>query len=159
LIGHVPADYRSRRKEVLMKKTTYALLAVTAAALLATPAHARSRTDHRPASDYTPLDKFSRGLAGMTTGVLELPGNIAAENRESGAGSAATIGFAKGLGMIPVRELLGVFNFVTAPIPWPNGYAPIMEPEYPWRYFEGAPPARLSSYIRGETVGSTAGRR
>lgn len=143
-----------------MKKMTHALLALAILTLFATPAHARYRySDERPASDYTPLDKFTRGLAGMTTGVLELPGNIAAENRESGAGSAATLGFAKGLGMVPVRELLGVFNFVTAPIPWPNGYAPIIEPEYPWRYFEGAPPTRLSRSMRGEPVGSTAGRR
>ena len=144
-----------------MTRVTYGLCAaVSAVVLFVTPARAAHRySDERPASDYTPLDKLGRGLAGMTTGFLELPGNIAAENRESSAGSAATIGFAKGLGMIPVRELLGVFNFVTAPIPWPNGYAPIMEPEYPWRYFQGAPPARLSRAMRGEAVGSTAGRR
>ena len=87
---------------------------------------------------YTAMDKLGRGLAGMTTGFLELPGNIAAENRDHGAGAAATVGFAKGIGMIPVRELVGVYNFVTAPIPYPNGYRPILHPEYPWQYFEGS---------------------
>ena len=89
------------------------------------------------------MDKLGRGLAGMTTGFLELPGNIVAENRERGAAAAATIGFAKGLGMIPVRELVGVFDFVTAPFEVPDDYHPILHPEYPWEYFQGAPPASL----------------
>jgi len=93
---------------------------------------------HEDSSHYTAMDKLGRGLAGMTTGFLELPGNIVAENRDHGATSAATVGFAKGIGMIPVRELEGVFNFVTAPFPFPNNYGPIMHPEYPWGYFDGA---------------------
>ena len=98
--------------------------------------------------DYTAMDKLGRGLAGMTTGFLELPGNIAAENRDHGAGSAATIGFAKGLGMIPVRELVGVYNFVTAPFPFPNNYGPILQPEYPWGYFDGAHSASIDRRAR-----------
>src|SRR5438477_10203866 len=94
---------------------------------------------------YDPKDKLARGLAGMTTGFLELPGNIVAENREHGAAAAATLGFAKGLGMIPVRELVGVFDFVTAPIEVPSGYRPIIRPEYPWQYFDGA---RSASFDR-----------
>ena len=38
--------------------------------------------------------------------------------------------------MIPVRELVGVYEFVTAPVPLPEGYQPIIQPEYPWDYFE-----------------------
>ena len=108
----------------------------------AAPAAESYRDDTRR-SGYTAMDKFGRGLAGMTTGFLELPGNIVAENRDHGAAAAATIGFAKGLGMIPVRELVGVYNFVTAPIPYPNGYRPILHPEYPWGYFEGSRSASL----------------
>ena len=69
--------------------------------LLPTVGSADTRYDE---GRYDPKDKLARGLAGMTTGFLELPGNIVAENREHGAAAAATIGFAKGLGMIPVRE-------------------------------------------------------
>jgi len=90
----------------------------------------------------TALHKLGRGLAGMTTGFLELPGNIVAVNRDQGGAAAATVGFARGLGMIPVREVVGVYEFVTSPIPVPRDYRPIIAPEYPWQYFEGAPPAR-----------------
>ena len=122
-------------------KLTALMSALTLATVLAVPARAHTHVDH----EYTAMDKLGRGLAGMTTGFLELPGNIAAENRDHGAGAAATLGFAKGLGMIPVRELEGVFDFVTAPIEVPSGYRPIIRPEYPWQYFEGA---RSASYDR-----------
>ena len=108
--------------------------------LLPTVGSADTRYDE---GRYDPKDKLARGLAGMTTGFLELPGNIVAENRDHGATRAATIGFAKGLGMIPVRELVGVFDFVTSPIEVPDDYNPILHPEYPWQYFEGAPSASV----------------
>jgi putative exosortase-associated protein (TIGR04073 family) len=88
------------------------------------------------ASADTAADKFGRGLAAMTTGFLELPGNIVAESRKSGPAVGMTYGFAKGLGGIVVRELVGVYEFVTAPFPVPAGYRPILKPEYPWGYFD-----------------------
>jgi hypothetical protein len=62
-----------------------------------------------------------------------------------------TVGFAKGIGMIPVRELVGVYDIVSAPFPPPGHYDPVVEPAYPWRYFEGSPDARLSAAMRGES--------
>ena len=114
-----------------------------AAALALTFVAPAAQAYHEDTSHHTAVDKLGRGLAGMTTGFLELPGNIVAENRDHGAGSAATVGFAKGIGMIPVRELVGVYNFVTAPFPYPDNYGPILHPEYPWGYFEGARSAHL----------------
>lgn len=79
--------------------------------------------------------KFGRGLAGMTTSFLEFPGNIVAETKKSGA-IGVPVGFAKGLGMIVTRTLVGVYEFVSAPFPLPSGFRPILQPEYPWGYFE-----------------------
>jgi len=117
-----------------------------AAALALTFVAPAAQADREDASHHTAVAKLGRGLADMTTGFLELPGNIVAENRDHGAGSAATVGFAKGIGMIPVRELVGVYNFVTAPFPYPNNYGPILHPEYPWGYFEGARSASLDRH-------------
>ena len=127
-----------------MMKLTAIMSALALTILLAGPARAHTHVD----DEYTPKDKLARGLAGMTAGFLELPGNIAAEGRDHGAGAAATIGFAKGLGMIPVRELVGVFNFVTAPFEVPDGYRPIIQPEYPWQYFDGARSASFDRSVR-----------
>lgn len=94
--------------------------------LLAAPSDASAQTAAR---------KFGRGLAGMTTSFLEFPCNIVAETQEKGA-IGVPIGFAKGLGMVVTRTLVGVYEFVSAPFPYPAGFQPILKPEYPWSYFE-----------------------
>jgi putative exosortase-associated protein (TIGR04073 family) len=50
----------------------------------------------------------------MRTGFVELPGNMVKETRERGADEGIPLGFAMGLGMIVVRELVGEYEFVTA---------------------------------------------
>ena len=88
------------------------------------------------AKRYDAARKFGRGLAGMTTCFLELPGNIVKTSRERGVGWGVTLGFVEGLGRLVVRPLVGVYEFVTAPFPVPAGYKPILQPEFPWGYFE-----------------------
>ena len=90
-----------------------------------------------PARAQTPEQKFARGISGMTLGVLEVPGNMAAETDARGPGEGLPLGFAKGLGMLVERELVGVYELVTSPFPVPDDYRPIMQPEYPWSYFDG----------------------
>jgi putative exosortase-associated protein (TIGR04073 family) len=109
--------------------------AVLAAGVLALPGTASAQTAAR---------KVGRGLAAMTTGFLEVPGNIVKVNRERGPGWGFTLGFVQGLGMIVVRELVGVYEFVTAPLEVPAGFQPIIQPEFPWSYFEASAPRRRS---------------
>jgi len=80
--------------------------------------------------------KLGRGLAAMTCGFLEVPGNIVEVSRNKGPGWGWTLGFVQGLGKIVVRELVGVYEFVSAPFEIPAGFAPIIEPEFPWGYFD-----------------------
>jgi putative exosortase-associated protein (TIGR04073 family) len=86
--------------------------------------------------------KAGRGLAAMTCGFLEVPGNIVKMHRERGPAWGFTLGFVQGLGMIVVRELVGVYEFVTAPLEVPDGFQPIIEPEFPWDYFAESAPRR-----------------
>jgi putative exosortase-associated protein (TIGR04073 family) len=97
-------------------------------------AYARS-PDVQSSTGYTAAKKFGRGLAGMTTGFLEIPGNIVKETQAKGA-VGFPIGLATGLGMTVTRELVGVYEFISAPFPVPSGFRPILTPEYPWDYFE-----------------------
>src|SRR5262249_35953845 len=97
-----------------MKAHVGALIAALGLGLVV-PATGSARVDYDEGR-YSATDKLVRGIAEMTTGFLELPGNIYAENEEHGGVHAATIGFAKGLGMIPVREVVGVFDFITSPL-------------------------------------------
>ncbi len=92
------------------------------------------------AKKYTAARKVGRGLAAMTTSFLEIPGNIVKTNREKGAAAAATLGFATGLGKLVTRTLVGVYEFISAPFAVPPGYKPILDPEFPWGYFEEGSP-------------------
>jgi putative exosortase-associated protein (TIGR04073 family) len=119
-----------------MKRTCLALAFVLGIAPLAF-ADARTREDSAFTRE-TAASKLGRGFMQMITGFMEFPGNIYAETRDDGLASGLTIGFAKGIGMIPVRELVGVYEFVTAPIEVPDDYEPILDPPLPWDYFEGS---------------------
>src|SRR5437763_14903781 len=89
-----------------------------------------------PAGAQTAPRKFGRGLAGMTTSVLEVPGNIVAESRARGYGEGIPLGFAKGPGMIIPRTLVGGSEFVSAPFPPPAGHEPVLGPACPASYRE-----------------------
>ena len=91
-----------------------------------------------PAAAQTAVRKLGRGLANMTTPYLEIPGQMVKETRAEGAGIGIPVGFAKGLGMIIPRVLVGVYEFLSAPFPAPSGYRPILNPEFTWDYFDGA---------------------
>ncbi len=90
-----------------------------------------------PADAQTATRKFLRGLAGMTTAFLEVPGNMVEQANRHGAAGGIPLGFAIGCGMIVPRVLVSVYEFVSAPFPLPDGYKPILQPEFPWGYFEG----------------------
>ncbi len=112
-----------------------------------------------PAQEYTPSRKFGRGLAGMTLGIMEIPGNIVEESRDNGVIAGMTVGFAKGLGSFVTRELVGVYEFLTAPFAVPRDFAPVLEPEFPWQYFETGGGGIESDFhgIPGATVSKRAG--
>lgn len=106
-----------------------ALVAAAVATALALPLPA-------DAAKYGAGRKFGRGLAAMTCGFLEVPGNIVKTSRKKGPVYGVTLGFVEGLGRLVVRELVGVYEFVSAPFPAPPGYKPIIQPEFPWGYFD-----------------------
>ncbi len=93
--------------------------------------------------------KCVRGLAGMTMGCLEIPGNMVVESDARGAAEGLPLGFVKGLGMVVVRELVGTYEFLSTPLPVPEGFQPILTPEFPWEYF-----AETAS-LPAEPVGAT----
>ena len=74
--------------------------------------------------------KLGRGVANILTGWIELPKNIYDTSVEENAFSGITMGLARGVGMTVVRTGAGVYEAVTFPFPLPEGYEPIVEPEY-----------------------------
>ena len=128
-------------------------LAAPILALLTTPIAAFA---DEPVEELTAARKLGRGFTGILTGVLEVPGNMVQEGREHGALYGATVGLLMGSGKLVARELIGVYEVLTAPFAAPPGYQPILEPEYPWQYFDAGSKElyglRNTSLARAEPV-------
>ncbi len=88
-----------------------------------------------PAQAYDMGTKACQGLAGVTLGFLELPGNMVDVSNKEGVLLGCTEGFLKGLVMVPIRELVGAYQVLTFPFDIEKGYKPVLEPDYPWSYF------------------------
>ena len=90
----------------------------------------------------TPARKLGRGFANLSLGVMAIPGHMADTTRESGPFMGATWGLAKGVTMMAVTEVVGVWEIVTAPFAVPPDFVPILDPEFPWQHFTGDPRSR-----------------
>jgi putative exosortase-associated protein (TIGR04073 family) len=87
-----------------------------------------------------PIRKLGRGISNVLCGALEIPIKIYDVNREEGGIAALTYGTLKGVSYFVAREVVGVVEIVTFPVPLPGatdhsrdegwGYGPLMEPEW-----------------------------
>ena len=90
--------------------------------------------DETPVVDHqTAGAKFTRSIVGLVFGWLELPNQMYQSAVVDGPGMAATVGFAKGLGMTCARYICSTYEFLTFPFPI-NDFKPVMDQEYPWGY-------------------------
>jgi putative exosortase-associated protein (TIGR04073 family) len=87
-----------------------------------------------------PIRKLGRGVCNTAFGALEIPVQIFNVQREDGALAAVTYGVFRGIAFTVAREVVGVVEIVTFPIPFPDcpddprdagwGYGPLMRPEW-----------------------------
>ena len=82
------------------------------------------------------LAKLERGFANMAGGVVEIPGCVADTTRKNGPWMGYTVGFFKGIGMAPVRTVVGVYEFLTFFVPAPEDYAPVLKPPTAFNYWD-----------------------
>jgi putative exosortase-associated protein (TIGR04073 family) len=75
--------------------------------------------------------KLGRGFANVLFGIAEVPNQIHYTSRTDGGGAAASLGVGRGLLKFLAREVVGVWEIVSFPLPVPSGYKPVMQPEFP----------------------------
>jgi len=102
-----------------------AVVALAGAMMVPTTAEAQSARE-----------KFNRGFSNLALAFLEIPGTIKEEAAASNPVQAMTAGLVKGAYRTVRRGAVGAFEVLTFPVEMPDDYAPIVEPEYPWQYFE-----------------------
>ncbi|PIU41256.1 MAG: exosortase system-associated protein, TIGR04073 family [Candidatus Omnitrophica bacterium CG07_land_8_20_14_0_80_42_15] len=74
--------------------------------------------------------KLGRGVGNILTGWIEVPKNIYDTSVESNVFAGLTLGLVKGIGMTVMRTVVGVYETATFPVPLPEDYKPIVEPEF-----------------------------
>jgi putative exosortase-associated protein (TIGR04073 family) len=80
--------------------------------------------------------KLGRGLANVTTGLLEIPRQMMRTLEQEGIIAGLTVGMVKGVGWAVSRELVGIYEVVTFVAPQPNEYGVILEPEFVYSHQE-----------------------
>ena len=109
-----------------MQRRGWIVLGVMAALVLATAQPARAEQD----TGRLVATKLFRGIINAATGWMEIPKQMILTGQESGAGKAWTLGFAKGIGYAVARSVIGAYEIITFPVPVPEEYRAIMQPEY-----------------------------
>lgn len=79
--------------------------------------------------------KLARGLANVTTSIVELPKQSYLTVRDRG-GVGYVIGPLKGIGMTFYRALMGTAETVFFMVPQPGYYDPMIDPDYVWNGWE-----------------------
>ena len=80
--------------------------------------------------------KILRGFVNTVSGVVEIPGCVCDMNRKHGALKGYTLGFFKGIAMIPVRTAVGVYEVLTFYVPMPPNYEPVLTPPTAFNYWD-----------------------
>ena len=88
------------------------------------------------AEEYTAARKAGRGAAAITTGFLEIPGNMMDEASARGPWLGLPVGFGLGIAFTVRRVLVGSYELLSAPFEMPAGFKPLIEPEFAWGYFD-----------------------
>jgi putative exosortase-associated protein (TIGR04073 family) len=78
-----------------------------------------------------PLRKLGRGAANILMCPIEITHQIQQSNNADGVWAGCTVGPIKGLGMMVVRGVVGIYEVVTFMMPFPEDYKPILtDPEF-----------------------------
>jgi putative exosortase-associated protein (TIGR04073 family) len=83
-----------------------------------------------------PIHKMGRGLVNLLTGWIELPKQIHLGSRDDNPVVGLGRGLLKGAGLTILRSGVGIYESLTFPLPYPQGFASPYEgmelPDYAW---------------------------
>ena len=114
-----------------MKLSRIAWLGMFAIILSAGSAFAGAGEVYRSQSDASKmLHKLGRGVTNVLTCWVEIPRNISIEGEKTDPATGLVMGTVKGFGWGFARLASGVFETFTFLFPVPEGYAPMIEPEF-----------------------------
>ncbi len=85
------------------------------------------------------MRKAQRGFLNIALSPFEISNELAKEVRKDTLPPSWIAGAGRGAFYMVGRALVGVYELVTFPIPYPANYQPILKPEFPWELAENKP--------------------
>ena len=93
----------------------------------------------------SPARKLQRGFLNVVLSPIELAHDWAIlKDRDDTAIPTWVLSIIRGSSKTMARGLVGAYEMVTAPIPIPSYYEPVMKPEFAWEYLEKDPHAPVN---------------
>jgi len=87
------------------------------------------------ASEGTAARKLQRGFLNLALAPMEISHQLTMESKEKRFGLNWVTGMLRGTLFAAGRSLVGAYELVTAALPAPANYEPIIRPEFPWEHF------------------------
>jgi len=111
-------------------------LALGVAVAVATPeaAAAASMPEHEasesrpPRAASGPIEKLARGVTNALSGLLEIPWGVQSHYNRRSTAPSVFLGAVTGVAKAALRTGVGVYETATFFLPFPPGYAPILDP-------------------------------
>ena len=75
----------------------------------------------------------------MALSPIEISNQLAKEKKNDTIPPSWLTGFGRGAVFMVGRALVGVYEIVTAPIPYPKDYQPVLYPEFAWEHLPEEP--------------------
>ncbi len=117
-----------------------ALIGLTLAGLMLAASNPLFATEI--AAPGTPVRKLQRGFLNLALSPIDIFVEASRDKRDDSFAPTWFTGAGRGVFFMAGRALSGVYDIVTAPVPMPAGYEPLVSPEFPWQNLQELPAAK-----------------
>jgi putative exosortase-associated protein (TIGR04073 family) len=116
-----------------MKRFYKTLIALFVLLVFSLPAMAAVAAEAEIKADGTCLRKLQRGFLNVALCPFDISNELSKEVRNDTIPPSWFAGLGRGACYMVGRALVGVYEMVTFPIPYPAKYKPVLSPEFPWQ--------------------------
>ncbi|MEI6297640.1 MAG: exosortase system-associated protein, TIGR04073 family [bacterium] len=85
-------------------------------------------------NEGTPQRKLQRGFLNIALSPLEISNELSKEKKNDTFPPSWVAGAGRGAAFMMGRALVGVYELVTFPLPYPANYKAVLSPEFAWQH-------------------------
>ncbi|HNX68152.1 MAG TPA: exosortase system-associated protein, TIGR04073 family [Candidatus Omnitrophota bacterium] len=117
-----------------MTKYLSRIFASVAVLLMATVSAQAAEAVTEIEPEGNPLRKLQRGFLNIALSPIEISTELSKEEKNDTVPPSWVAGLGRGSAYAAGRMLVGVYEIVTFPLPYPADYKPVLQPEFEWQH-------------------------